>query len=326
MRKSLPEQIAANKRASFFLSILLVLLLSALGTSIVGAYSPKSWPIGLAGSLLLAIGATLYTRYRGAQAVLALSGAREATDQEDRVLRNVTEEMALASGLPMPKIYVIDDGAPNAFATGSDPQHGIICVTTGLLNKLNRDELQGVVAHELAHIRNFDIRFMTTIALVAGLIPLLAEGFMRMQWYGGMGRRRSSDSDSGGNPLQVVFFIVAIVLSILAPICAKLLEMAVSRQREYLADATGAEMTRYPEGLANALHKIANDPDQLEAANQATQHMYIINPRHLMGADGLFSSHPPTQERIRRLLGTAGNRAVNLNDPLAGVPIPPPRR
>jgi len=334
MRKSLPEQIAANKRSSAFLTVLLILLLTALGTCIVGAYKPSLWPVGLAGSLVLAIGAAIYTRYQGANAILSMSGAREATDAENRMLRNVTEEMALASGIPMPKVYIIDDSAPNAFATGSDPKNGIVCVTSGLLQKLDRDELQGVIAHELAHIRNYDIRFMTTIALVAGMIPMISEIFLRMQWFGGGPRRRSSDNDNGGNPLQVIFMVLALVLSILAPICAKLLEMAVSRQREYLADATGAEMTRYPQGLANALHKISTDPNPLEAANSATQHMYILNPRHLLGADGLFSSHPPTAERIRRLLGTAGNRLSGPYDPLnettSATPtsrvVPPPIR
>ena len=311
MRRTLPEQIAANKRASNLWAALLVLLLTALGTCIVGSYEPKYWIYGAIGSLALALGAMLIAVYGGSKIVLSMQGARPATEDEDRMLRNVVEEMAIASGLPMPQIYVIEDDSPNAFATGRDPKNGIVAITTGLMRKLNRDELQGVMAHEMAHIRNYDIRFMTVIAMVAGLIPLLADAFLRMQWFGG-GRRRNSESE--GNQLQAVFMIIGIILAILAPIFAKLLEMAVSRQREFLADATAAEMTRYPAGLASALHKIENDNDPLEVANRAVQHMYIVNPLRLHGGSDIFSTHPSTAERIKRLMGGAGNP----QDPLAG--------
>jgi heat shock protein HtpX len=304
--KTLPEQIAANKRASLLWASLLFLLLVALGTSIVGSVAPKYWVYGALGSVLLAAGLCAFATFGGSKLVLKMSGAREATDKEDRVLRNVVEEMTLASGLPMPQIWVIDDHAPNAFATGRDPEHAAVAITTGLLRKLNRDELQGVMAHELAHIRNYDIRFMTTVSIIAGVIPLLADAFLRMQWYGG-GRRRGDDDDDGGGQLQMIFTIIGFVLSILAPIFAHLLEMAVSRQREYLADATAADMTRNPQGLASALAKIENDPDPLDHANRATQHMYIINPLRLHGGESLFSTHPPTSERIRRLLSLGAN-------------------
>lgn len=309
MRKTLPEQIAANRRASVVLVFFIVLLLTALGTAITGAIEPKAWPLGAAGSLVLSIVLALVARYQGPGIVLQMSGAREATADEDRMLRNVVEEMAIASGMPMPKIYVIEDSAPNAFATGTDPQHGIVAVTSGLLQKLNRDELQGVMAHELAHIRNLDIRFMTMVSLLAGMIPLLADFFLRFTFWGG-GRSRNRDSNDNG--AAAIFAIIAILLSILAPIFAKLLELAVSRKREYLADATAAEMTRYPEGLASALRKIENDSEPLEAANRATQHMYIINPLRLHGGESWFSTHPPTRERIARLLGMAGIS----NDPI----------
>ena len=306
MKRTLQQQIEANRRGSMVMVFLLVLVLAGLGTAIVGTYAPKMWYLGTAGAGLLGIIMSFVARAGGPSILLGLAHAREATHAEDQVLSNVVEEMAIASGLPKPKIFVIDDEAPNAFATGKDPQNGMIAVTTGLLRKLDRDELQGVVAHEMAHIRNYDIRFMTTVALIAGLIPMLADMFMRMQWFGG-GRNRDNDRDS--NQLAAVFQIVGIVLSILAPIFAVLLEMAVSRKREYLADATAAEMTRYPEGLARALKKIAMDPDPLEVANRATQHMYIVNPLQLAGTGSdLFSTHPPTEERIRALMGIAGNR------------------
>lgn len=306
MKRTLREQIAANKRASVFYASLLVILLTALGAAIWGSYDPKTWWMGG----LLAAGVGLVTamvaRYGGPGIVLSISHAREATPHEDQVLRNVAEEMSIAAGIPMPKVYVIDDSAPNAFATGSDPKSGVVVFTTGLISKLDRDELQGVMAHEIAHIRNYDIRFMTTIALVAGLIPLIADMFGRSLWWGG-GRRR--DSDSKDNGAQAIFMVLAIVLAILAPIFAKLLELAVSRQREFLADASAAEMTRYPDGLAKALLKISSDQEVLEVANRATQHMYIVNPFKSFEerASSMFSTHPPIEERVRRLRGLMGS-------------------
>jgi len=311
MKKTLQEQIQANKRSSIFLSAIIVLLLTALGAAIVGAYYPRDWYLGAAGAAILGIIVSLTANISGPSIVLSISHAREANHFEDQVLDNVVEEMAIAAGLPKPKVYVIDDPSPNAFATGINPQSGTIAVTTGLLQKLDRDELQGVIAYEMSHIRNNDIRFMTTLALIAGLIPLLADIFVRMQWFGG-GGRRSRDKDD--NQLATIFMVIGLVLSILAPIFAKLLELAVSRKREYLADASAAELTRYPEGLANALRKIAMDPDPLQAANRATQHMYIVNPLklHSRGSD-MFSTHPATEDRIRALLGTAGNRTVTFS-------------
>lgn len=308
MKKTIAEQIAANRRSSLILAALMVLLLTALGACIVGIYSPHNWYWGAIGAAALGFIVTLVANTSGPSIVLSLSGAREANHFEDQVLDNVVEEVAIAAGLPKPKIYVIDDDAPNAFATGLTPKEGVIAVTTGLIGKLNRDELQGVVAHEMSHIRNNDVKFMTCLALIAGLIPMLADVLLRMQWFGG-GRRNSRDRDD--NQLGAIFMIVGLVLSILAPLFAVLLEMAVSRKREFLADASAAELTRYPEGLANALRKISADPVPFSHANRATQHMYIINPRYLRGARGgtsLFDSHPSTEERIRALLGTAGIR------------------
>ncbi|MFZ4509171.1 MAG: M48 family metallopeptidase [Fimbriimonas sp.] len=304
MRRTLQEQIQANKRLSLFYAALLVVLLTVLGTVIVGSYDPKLWPVGLVGSLLLGVGSAIFARFQGPALILRMSGVREATGPEDRQLRNVTEEIAIAAGLPLPTIMVIDDSAPNAFATGSDPENGVIAVTTGLLAKLDRDELQGVIAHEMAHIRNYDIRFMSTICIIAGLIPLISDFYLHSLWYGG-GRRRDNDRD---NNLGPILMVIGIVLAILAPVFSKLLELAVSRRREFLADATAAELTRYPEGLARALQKIARDPEPLEAANRATQHLYIVNPLKMAErAQSLFSTHPSTDERVRALMGLAGN-------------------
>lgn len=305
MKRTLREQIAANKRASFVYAFFLVLLLAALGAVLTGYYEPGLWPFGAVGAGVLGLFLAMLARLSGPGIVLAISGAREASPIEDQVLSNVTEEMAIAAGIPKPKVMIIDDSAPNAFATGPDPEHATVCCTTGLLDKLNREELQAVIAHEIGHIRNFDIRFMTTIALVAGLIPLLADFLGRSIWWGGGGRR---SRDNNGN---AIFVILGILLAVLAPLFAALLHMAVSRQREYLADATSAQLTRNPEGLVSALTKISQDHEPLEAANRATEHLYIVNPIRKLTAslDDALSTHPSTADRIRALRGLAGNYA-----------------
>ena len=304
MRKTLREQIDANKRGSFLLVCCMVLLITLLAATIVGFWHARYWPYGAAGGFIMALLCSVVSKRWGSNIVLGISGSREANAQEDQVLRNVVEEMAIASGLPMPKVYVIDDPAPNAFATGQTPETGIVCVTTGLLSKLNRDELQGVMAHELSHIRNYDIRYMTTVATMAGLISLLADvlqtQFRWSFWTGG--RSRSNDDD--GNNSNPIWLILGIVLALVAPLTGFLLEMAVSRKREFLADASAAEMTRYPEGLASALRKISDDTDFLSTANRATQSMYIVNPLKLMKEhQDLTATHPTTEARIKALLG-----------------------
>ncbi|MFQ3587502.1 MAG: M48 family metallopeptidase [Fimbriimonadaceae bacterium] len=310
-RRTLTEQIAANKRASFWYASLLVFLLAAMGAAIGGYLDPSLWLAGAGIAALVGVGCALFARYAGTSVVLSISGARDATHEEFQVLSNVTDEMAIAAGLPRPRLMVIDDTAPNAFATGPSPDKAVIVVTTGLLGKLDRDELQGVIAHEMAHIRNYDVRFMTTIAIVAGLIPLLADGMRRMLWYGG-GRRSNSRDQSA-----VIFLILMVVLAIVAPIFAKLLELAVSRQREFMADASAAELTRNPDGLIRALLKISGDREVLEAANRATQHMYIVNPIKSFEerASSLFSTHPPVQDRVRALRSLAGYVAPSRRAP-----------
>jgi heat shock protein HtpX len=276
--------------------------------------------------------ASLFSYYKGDSLVLTVSGAKEIDPQAVPQLYNVVQEMALAANVPIPRIYVIDDTAPNAFATGRDPQHASVAITTGLLQKLDREELQGVMAHELSHVRNFDIRFSLMVGVLVGSIALLADFFLRFTFWGG-GRRSRRDSEGGGGGLQLVVFVVAIVLAILAPILARLVQLAISRQREYLADASGVELTRNPVGLEQALAKIALDPEPLEVANRATQHLYFENP--IKGVSGkqsnLFSTHPPVMDRINRLRALSGQPPIedpNLVLGLAsanpsGPPAPP---
>ncbi len=237
--------------------------------------------------------------------VLAMSNAHEVDRDSARDLYNVVENLCITAGLPVPKIYIIDDPAPNAFSTGRDAKHAVVAITTGLLNKLEKVELEGVMAHELSHIGNRDILLSTVVTVLVGVVVLLADWFLRISFWGG--NRRRSNNDNGGQ-LQVIILIIAIVLAILAPIFAALMQLAISRKREFKADADGALLTRYPEGLISALEKIDADPVKLQAANRATAHMYIISP--LKGEDGkvgffskLFLTHPPTMDRINALRG-----------------------
>lgn len=229
--------------------------------------------------------------------VLAMSGAKAVTHENAREIYHLVENLCITAGLPVPRIYIIQDTAPNAFATGRDPKHGVICLTTGIIQKLEKTELEGVIAHELSHIGNRDILLSTVVVVLVGFITLLADWFRH--WSFG---RRGSDREGGGQ-LQLILFILAIVLSILAPFAAMLMQLAISRKREFLADADGALLTRYPEGLAKALEKISADTEPLEAANRATAHLYIINPFKGKKLTKLFMTHPPIEERIAALRG-----------------------
>jgi heat shock protein HtpX len=303
------KQIARNKRDSWFLMTMVVLILLGLGFAIgVATMHTTTGGIGLLGVFgVVAIVWSLISYYAGAGMALAVSGARAVTHEQEPQLYNVVEEMSVASGMPMPKVYIIEQDAPNAFATGRDPQHSAVAVTRGLLTRLNREELQGVVAHEMSHVRNYDIRFATLVGIMVGMVALIADFFLRFTFFGGMmggGGRRSSNNDSGGGQLAAIMFVVAIVLAIVAPIFAYLVQFAISRRREYLADASGVELTRNPLGLASALQKIAADPDPLRTANRATAHLYIANPlrnKKAKATAGLLDTHPPIQERIRIL-------------------------
>ncbi len=240
---------------------------------------------------------SLFSYFAGDKLVLAQSKAGEVPDGEEPVLRDVVESLAIGLGIPVPKLYVIEDPAPNAFATGRDPKHASVAVTRGLLEKLDRAELEGVIAHELSHVGNRDIRVMLLVTVLVGTVALLSDWLMRSMWWGG----RSRDRDRGG--AGGILLVVGVVLAILTPVIATLIQLAVSRQREYLADASGAFLTRYPQGLASALRKISADRDVLSVANKATASLYIANPLkdHPFQFDRLFDTHPPIEERIRRL-------------------------
>jgi heat shock protein HtpX len=260
---------------------------------------PRGALFGLGLAFVVGTISGLATYYGGDRVVLAASRAREITHDDAPVLFNVVEEMAIAGGVPMPKVYIIEDSAPNAFATGRDPEHASVAVTSGLLEKLDRDELQGVIAHEMSHVGNYDIRYAMLVGILVGTTVLISDFFLRGLWLGG-GRENRRD---GGGQAQLIMIIVAVVLAILAPIFARLLQLSISRQREYLADATAVKLTRNPKGLADALQKISGDREVLEAANRATAHLYIVNPikKFEKRSKGLFSTHPPIEERIQIL-------------------------
>jgi heat shock protein HtpX len=229
--------------------------------------------------------------------VLAMSGAKELNHENNREIYHLVENLCITAGLPLPKIYLIEDSAPNAFATGRDPEHGVICLTSGIIQKLEKAELEGVIAHELSHIGNRDILLSTVVVILVGFITLLADWFRHWAFFGG----RGGDRDKG--QLGVILMVAAIVLSILAPIAAILMQLAISRKREFLADASGALLTRYPDGLARALEKISADPGKLEAANRATAHLYIANPFKGKKLTKFFLTHPPIEERVKALRG-----------------------
>ena len=240
--------------------------------------------------------------------VLSMSDARQIDFEDDKELFRIVENLSITAGLPMPRIYVIDDTAMNAFATGRDPEHGVICFTTGLLARLEKPEIEGVAAHELSHIGKRDTLISTVVVVLVGFIALLADWFRNSLWFG-----RNRDDNNGGGQLQFIFFILAIVLSILAPIAASLIQLAISRKREFVADASGALLTRYPEGLASALRKISADTEPLEAANRATAHLYIANPFKDGKGAKLFMTHPPVEERIAALIGTDNQQLTTDN-------------
>ena len=310
-------QASANRRNSFLLVLLVVVLLGSLGFFIGFAWSGETaGGIGGLGILgLVAIAMAVASYYGGDRLVLGASGAREVTEADQPELVHVVSEIALAAGVPTPRVFLIDDSAPNAFATGRDPHHASVAVTTGLLDKLDREELQGVIAHELSHVRNYDIRYAMLVGVLVGTIALVADVFLRMTFWGGVGRR-SSSSDRGGGGLQALVFMIAIVLAILAPFFGRLVQLAVNRQREYLADASSVELTRNPHGLQRALAVLADDREVLEVANRATQHLYFRNPIHKFEerSKGLFSTHPPILDRINRLRAMAGEAPIAATD------------
>ena len=304
------NQIAANRRNSLLLALFVMTLFGVLGFAIGYAISGSASGALVVTAVAVLFGglAALGSYFGGDAIVLSVSGAKEVDETSAPQLLNVVREMATAANIPMPKVYVIDDSAPNAFATGRDPTHASVAITSGLLEKLDREELQGVMGHELSHVRNFDIRFAMIVGVLVGSIALMADFFLRFTFWGG-GRRSSNDRDSGGGGLQAIMYVVAIILSILAPIAARLVQLAVNRQREYLADASSVQLTRNPYGIERALAKISSDKEVLEGANRATQHMYFTNPikKFEERASGLFSTHPATLDRINRLRELTGD-------------------
>ena len=291
------EQVDRNKTRSLFIMALFVVFT----TLVVWVFSQAfGYGLGATGMALVVAGLISFSSFWWSdKIILTISGARPANKSQDFNFYTVCENLAMASQLPMPKLYVIEDSAPNAFATGRDPEHAVICATTGLLQKLDRTELEGVVAHELSHIGNYDIRLMGIVTVLIGMVTLLADWFLH-------GLRFRDDNDKGGQ-LQALMLVLGLILAILSPIIGQLIQLAISRRREFLADASGALLTRYPEGLAKALEKIAQDPEPLEAANKATAHLYIMSPFKGKQATGwlmgLFNTHPPVEERIKALRG-----------------------
>jgi heat shock protein HtpX len=291
------DRIGQNKRETWLLLFLFVGLLGAFVTILGYAIGMPLYvtPFVFAGLAVYA----LFSYYASSSVALGVSSARQVSKEDEPELYRIVENLSIGSGLPMPKVYVIEDSAPNAFATGRDPQHASVTATRGLLDKLDKAELEGVIAHEMSHIGNYDIRVMTITVVLVGLVALLADLFLRWTWFGA--GRRDSNRDKGGG--MAILIIVALLFAILAPVIAKLIQLAISRQREYLADASGALLCRNPDALADALEKISADPDPLEVANKATAHLYITNPlkEHASFLNNAFSTHPPVEDRIRLL-------------------------
>jgi len=289
------EQIASNKRRTFFIMFFFILFVLLIGY-VFGRVTQFGYA-GVFVAAVIAITMSFGSYYYSDKVVLAMSRAHPASKEEYPHLINVVEGLSIAAGIQAPQVYVIDDPAPNAFATGRDPEHSAVAVTTGLLHKMNREELEGVIAHELSHVRNYDIRLMTLTVVMVGVVALLSDWLLRSFFWGG--RRR--DEDSGY--LGLILMLLGIILAIISPIIAQIVRMAISRQREYLADSSGAMLTRYPLGLAHALEKISKDNEPLAVANKATSSLYIATPANLRSRKGwsLWDTHPPIEERIKRL-------------------------
>ena len=298
------EQIAANKRKTVLLIFGAIVLLGAVGYAL-GLWAAGSGIYGLVGAVALAIVLSLGAYFGGDRLVLASTRAREVTPQDQARLHNIVEGLSIAAGIPKPRVYVIPEQAPNAFATGRDPEHSSVAVTEGLLATMNRVELEGVIGHELSHVVDRDILVGTIVATLVGAVVLISEFFLRSWWWGGFRGRRGSDRSGGG--IEAIVFAIGLVLLVLAPIIGQIIRLAVSRQREFLADAQGALLTRYPPGLASALRKIgAASAIPMRSANNATAHLWLSQPSRIQGEgmgplEKLFNTHPPIEERIRRL-------------------------
>jgi len=292
------DRIASNRRKTLLLMVafFIVVAVAATAIGIILGLPPGLAPIVLVFIVIFAG----FSYFGSAGVALAVAGARPVAAEEEPALYRTVENLCIGAGLPMPKVYVIEDGSMNAFATGRDPEHASVAVTRGLMNKLERRELEGVLAHELSHVGNRDTLLMTTIVVLIGALALIADLAFRATWYGAGARRSYRDRNSKG---AAALLLIALIAAIAGPIIGRIIALAVSRQREYLADASGALLTRYPEGLAGALEKIRGDTDPLDAATKATEHLYFVNPlsAHKSALNSLFSTHPPIDERIRLL-------------------------
>jgi heat shock protein HtpX len=293
---SVYSHVSANKTKTWVIMTLFVVFITTF-TYIIGRASGYGLSIAAFGLIFSGI-MSYISYYYSDKVVLSMSKAKQIQKKDNPELFRIVENLCIGAGIPMPRIYIIDDTATNAFATGRDPKHAVIAVTTGLLDKLNKSELEGVIAHELSHINNYDIRVMSIVVVLVGLITLLADFFMRSLWFRG---HNDDDRSSANGP----FIIVGVVLAIISPVIATLIQLAVSRKRELLADASAVLLTRYPAGLASALEKIGHDKEPLEVANNATAHLFIANPFKEKAASawfaGLFNTHPPISERVKIL-------------------------
>ncbi len=312
-RETFDQQVRSNKRRSILLIVAIVAILGAIswfiGFAIAGDPTNAIWFVPIGGLLALALSIGAF--YGGDSMVLGISQAREVSETDEPKLVHVVQELSLAANVPAPKVYIIEDSALNAFATGRDPKHASVAITRGLLDRLDREELQGVLGHELSHVANYDIRFSLLVGVLVGSIALLADMLARMTIWGSMGRSRRNSSGGGG--AQALIMILGLAVAILAPIFAALVQMAVNREREYLADASSVELTRNPYGLERALAKLTLDTEKLEVANRATQHLYVVNPVKKLdrSARGLFSTHPATLDRINRLRRLTGQPEID---------------
>ncbi|MBI1908474.1 M48 family metallopeptidase [Candidatus Uhrbacteria bacterium] len=296
------NQITANKRRTFLLIGAFVLIVLLIGYAYDAMLGGGAGAGGVVFAIIVSCGMALLSYYGGDRIALWTSGARAIEKRDQPYLYRIVENLAITAGLQTPKVYIIQDPAVNAFATGRDPAHASVAVTTGAIERLANEELEGVIAHELSHIKNYDIRVMTIVIVLVGTIALLSDWLLRMRWYGGSHRE-----DRGSNQATIVLLVVGLALAIVAPLIAELIKLAVSRRREYLADASGALLTRYPEGLARALEKIAAANQPMLRANTATAHLFLSNPfgsrrRRFMH---LFSTHPPVEDRVRILRSMA---------------------
>ena len=293
------DQIASNKRRTWVLLIVFFLLLAIVGYA-VGYLFMSSGLGGLVIALIIGFIYALSMIFQSTEIVMSMNGAREVDEETAPGLYHVVEDMAMVAQIPMPRVFIIDDPALNAFATGSNPQNAAVAATSGLLAIMNREELEAVMGHEVSHIRNYDIRISTIAGALASAITMLSSMASRMMWWGGAGRRRSDD-DRDGNGLEIIMLVVSLLAIVLAPLAATLVQLAISRQREFLADASSVELTRNPQGMINALHKLDNSKPMSRPVDDARSALYINDPKKGGGFQKLFYTHPPISERIERL-------------------------